>query len=74
MPLFMLIVIVFGLLALACIGMGCYAIYQGVKEATTKFEFLGFNLSTTHVGVALVAVGLGTAFGVVGSILKKIKT
>src|ERR1044071_3754254 len=60
MPLFRLIVVTFGLLALGCIAGGIYAI-SNKAIADTTFDFLGFHLKSGHVGVAFVGIGLATA-------------
>ena len=71
MPLFFFIVFVVGLLALACIGGGIYAIFN--KEvADTTFELWSFHLKTGHVGVAIVGIGLATALFTIHSVLKKL--
>ena len=71
MPLFLVIVSIFGLLALACIGGGIYAIYRN-SVASTNFDFLGFHLSTGHVGVAFVGIGLATAYFTTRAVLNKL--
>jgi hypothetical protein len=69
--LFALMVIIFGCLALACIGGGIYALYKS-SLAETTFDFLGFHLKTGHAGVAFVGIGLATAYFTVRAILKKV--
>jgi hypothetical protein len=71
MPLFYLIVSTFGLIALACIGGGIYAIHRS-SYASTKFDFLGVHLESGSVGVALVVVGVVVAFFTVKAVLKKV--
>jgi hypothetical protein len=71
MPLFFFIVAVFGILALACIGGGIYAVFNKAV-AETAFELWGFNLKTGHVGVAFVGIGLATALFTVRAVLKKL--
>lgn len=71
MPLFLTIVIMFGLLALACIIGGIYAIYKG-SAGDTAFDVLGFHLKTTHVGVAFMAIGVVTAAVTTRAVLKKV--
>jgi hypothetical protein len=71
MPLFFLIVAIFGLLALACIVAGGFAIC-GKALAETAFDFPGFHLKSGHVGVALIGIGLATAFLTIKAILKKL--
>lgn len=73
LPLHMLIVGVFGILALGCIGGGIYAI---VANATSKtdLELLGAHLSTGHVGVAFVGIGLIIAFFTVRAVLNNLST
>ena len=69
MPLHLLIVSVFGLLALVSIGGGIYAIAMR-STAQTTLTILGAELRTEHVGVALVGIGLIIAFLTVRSVLK----
>ena len=71
MPLFHRIVIMFGLLALACIAGGSYAI-SNKAIADTTLDFFSFHLKSAHVGVALVGIGLATAFFSAKAVLKKI--
>ena len=71
MPLFFFIVAMFGLLALACIAGGIYALATEAIADTT-FELWGFNLKTGHVGVAMVGIGLATAVFTVKAVLKKL--
>jgi hypothetical protein len=69
MPLHLLIVSVFGILALASIAGGIYAISKDT-ESDTYFKIMGAELSTGHVGVALVGLGLLIASFTVRSVLK----
>jgi hypothetical protein len=71
MPLFFLIVGMFGFLALVCIGGGIYAIYSKAFADST-FDLLGFHLKSGHVGVAFIGIGLATAFYTTKAVLKKI--
>ena len=71
MPLFLVIVISFFVLALACIIGGIYAIYKA-SVADTAFDFMGFHLKTGHVGIAFVGIGLATAYFTVSAVLKKV--
>jgi hypothetical protein len=61
MPLHTLIVVTFGLLALASIAGGVVAIVRSAKS-NTEFSLLGAKLSTGDVGVALVGIGLIIAY------------
>jgi len=56
-PVHLTMLVVVGVLCLASIGAGAYAIYKGAV-ADTSFSFLGARLTTTHVGVALAGIGL----------------
>jgi hypothetical protein len=69
MPLHMLIVSIFGLLALTSIGGGIYAIAVR-STAQTTLSILGTELRTEHVGVALVGIGFIITFLTVRSVLK----
>src|SRR5262245_24431269 len=46
-----------GLTCLGTIALGALAIYKG-GAADTSFSILGANLKTTHVGVAMVGMGM----------------
>jgi hypothetical protein len=65
----MTIVVTFGLLALACIGGGIYAIVADA-HSRTEFAMLGATLNTGHVGVAFVGLGLIVALFTVRGVLK----
>ena len=69
LPLHKLIVVVFGLLALACICGGVYAIYANA-QSSTEFSLFGAKLTTAHVGVAFIGIGLLVAFFTVRSVLR----
>jgi hypothetical protein len=69
MPLHILIVATFGLLALICIGGGIYAIVVKAAAQST-LGIGGMTLQTEHVGVAFVGIGLFIAFLTVRSVLK----
>lgn len=69
MPLHILIVAIFGVLALAAIGGGIYAITVH-SAAKTTLTILGAELRTEHVGVAFVGIGFIIAFLTVRSVLK----
>jgi hypothetical protein len=69
MPLHTLIVLTFGLLALASIAGGVVAIVRSAKS-NTEFSLLGAKLSTGDVGVALVGIGLIIAYFTVRAVLK----
>jgi hypothetical protein len=69
MPLHRTIVLIFGLLALACIGGGIVGIiYSATSE--TKLDIFGVHLSTGHVGVAFVGLGLIIGYFTVRSVLR----
>lgn len=69
MPLHKLIVVIFGVLAFFCLIGGVIAIIWNAKSET-KFEIFGAQLTTGHVGVAFVGVGLLTAYFTVRAVLK----
>ena len=71
-PLYMVIVILTFVLSLACIGGGCYGIYRNAQSAT-EFSLWGAKLSTGHVGVAFVGIGLIIGFFTVRSVLKSVR-
>jgi hypothetical protein len=60
LPLHLLIVCVFGVLGLASVATGAYAIATNSSSPTT-IELLGARLSTGHAGVALIFIGLAIA-------------
>ena len=64
-----LIVLTFGVLALLCIVGGIFAICSNA-ESKTSFDIFGAHLKTGSVGVALVALGLVTAFLAFQAVLK----
>jgi hypothetical protein len=68
-PLHIIIVGIFGFLALACIGGGIYAIAANAKSKT-DLDIFGVHLSTGHVGVAFVGIGLIIALLSVRAVLK----
>jgi hypothetical protein len=70
MPLHQLIVIVFGILALVCIGGGIYAIVANARSKT-ELSILGAHLTAGHVGAGFVAIGIIIALFVVRAVLKK---
>src|SRR5687767_1118792 len=57
LPLHQLIVVIVGLMALSCVVGGIVAIVYAA-QSPTEFNFLGVTLTTGHVGVALVAIGV----------------
>lgn len=69
LPLHFLIVAIFGLLALTSIGGGIYAIARD-SESDTQLTILGAELSTGHVGVALVGIGFIITFFTIRAVLK----
>jgi hypothetical protein len=52
--------LVTGAIAFTAIGGGIMAIIWDTK-ADTRFNFLGLSLTTTHVGVAMVGLGVAAA-------------
>ncbi len=68
-PLHRLIVIIFGVLAFACVAAGIVAIVLNAKSQT-EFDFLGAHLTTGHVGVAFVGIGLVIAYFTVRAVLR----
>lgn len=69
LPLHMLIVLVFGVLALGCICGGVYAI---AANATTELDIFGAHLTTGNVGVAFVGLGLIIALFTVRAVLRNL--
>lgn len=69
LTLHIIIVLLFGVLALSCIGGGIYAIHRN-SISPTEFSFLGIHLNTGHVGVAFVGLGIVAAFLTVRSVLR----
>ena len=69
LPLHIIIVLLFGVLALGCIGGGIYAIHRN-SLSPTEFSFLGIHLNTGHVGVAFVGLGVVAALFTVRSVLR----
>jgi hypothetical protein len=69
LPLHIIIVLIFGILALVCIGGGIYAVYRN-SLSQTGFSFLGVHLNTGHVGVAFVGLGLIVAFFTARAVLR----
>jgi uncharacterized membrane protein YbhN (UPF0104 family) len=67
--LHVIIVLIFGLLALACIIGGVFAIYLNANSQTS-FDIFGAHLTTSNVGVALVALGLVIAFLTIRAVLR----
>lgn len=67
--LHILIVCIFGVLALTSIAGGIYAIVVNATSPTV-FRIFGAELSTGHVGVALVGIGFIITFFTVRSVLK----
>jgi len=68
-PVHQLLAIVFGILALVCIGGGICAIVANARSKT-ELSILGAHLTTGHIGVAFVGIGLIIAIFVVRSVLK----
>lgn len=69
LPLHFLIVRISGALAFACVVAGIIGIYQNSKS-DTKLDILGAHLSTGHVGVAFVGIGLIVGFFTVRAVLR----
>jgi hypothetical protein len=69
LPLHQLIVLVFGFLAFACIVGGIVGIYFNAKS-DTGLEIFGVHLSTGHVGVAFVGLGLIIGLFMVRAVLR----
>lgn len=65
----MVIVVIFGILALACIGGGVFAIVAKAN-AKTELQLWGAQVKTGHVGVAFVALGMLIALFTVKAVLK----
>lgn len=72
MPLYRLIVITFGMLSFACIAGGIIAILWN-SSSKTEFEILGSHLTTEHVGVAFVGIGLIIAYFTVMALLRNLR-
>ena len=68
-PIFKLIIIVMGVLSGMSIGGGIIAIVWN-SMAATKFNVFGVTLTTGHVGIAFIALGLVTMMFVVREIIK----
>src|ERR1700752_183533 len=67
--LHIIIVLLFGVLALSCIGGGIYAVHRN-SLSPSEFTFLGVHLNTGNVGVAFVGLGIVAAFFTVRSVLR----
>jgi len=68
-PRHQIIVTVFGILALVCVAGGIYAIVANAKSKT-ELAILGVHLTTGHVGVAFVGIGLIIALFIVRAVRK----
>ena len=64
-----LIIVIFGVLALACIGGGVLAIIANA-HSNTELSILGAQLTTGHVGVAFMGIGVIMAFFTVRAVLR----
>jgi hypothetical protein len=73
MPLHKMIVLIFGFLALVCVGGGITGIIYEAKS-DTKLDIFGAQLSTGHVGVAFVGLGLIIAYLTVRAVLRNQET
>ena len=71
-PTFRLALLVTGAVAFAAIGGGIVAIIWDAN-ANTQFAFLGLELTTTHVGVAMVGLGIAAAVTVGRRIIRAIE-
>jgi hypothetical protein len=71
-PLYKLIVVFMFILALICVLGGIFGIYLKA-ESNTEFTIMDFTLSTGHVGVAFMAIGIIIASGTMKSVLKNQK-
>jgi len=71
-PLHKLIVIFIFALSFLCIAGGIFAIFWN-SVADTEFSLLGAELSTGHVGVAFMGIGIVTAFFTIKAVLKNQK-
>jgi hypothetical protein len=69
LPLHVLIVAIFGVVALACIGGGIFAVWKGATSDTT-FNLFGARMSTGSVGVAFVGIGVVIAYLTIKAVLK----
>lgn len=63
------IILIFGLLALACVGGGIVGILYGATSET-KLDMFGVHLSTGHVGIAFVGIGLIIGYFTMRSVLR----
>ncbi len=61
MPVLMTVSVTFGILALASIAVGCFALIKSAS-GETHLEILGAKLNTTNVGVAMLLGGLIVAY------------
>lgn len=59
-PTFKMALLVTGAVACAAIGGGIVAVIWDAK-ANTQFDLFGMNLTTTHVGVAMVGLGIAAS-------------
>lgn len=69
MPLHSRIITIFGLLSAMCVIGGIVGIIWNAVEKT-KFSLFGMELTTGHVGVAFVGIGMVTALFTVRAVLK----
>ena len=69
LPLHNRIITIFGIIACLCIIGGIIAIIMN-SIAKTEFSMFGVNLSTGHVGVAFIGIGLATTFFAIKVVLK----
>ena len=73
-PILRLIVIVFWNLSLVLLVAGIVAIvFNAYSETKPKFNLVGFDLTTGHVGVALVGIGLVTGYLTMRAVLRYLK-
>lgn len=70
--LHILIVSIFGILALTCIGGGIYAIVVN-SVSKTEIDIFGAQIRTGHVGVAFVGIGLVITFFTIRAVLTNLR-
>lgn len=71
-PLYMVIVVLTFFISIACITGGIYSIYRNA-QGVTEFSLWGAKLSTGHVGVAFVGIGLIVGLFTIRSVLKSVR-
>lgn len=68
-PVQMLVASIVGITGLACVIGGMYGIFHAASSPTT-FELGGMRLTTGHVGVAFVGIGLLVELVLLMSVLR----